>query len=155
MFGSVIFAKQSKAERCWMVGGCENGVVYVYVPKTQYDNYYKEKYGCDSKIFKQNGLPKTGSKIEFYNNDYEAYTDINHIGAIYNKYKEQKEELLKKYSEVTEKCTEISYMLRGGSYMLSGTLSGGMKIGGGMKAEIISYLKLKEGLFALVKILTS
>lgn len=134
----------SYADRCWLTGGCEGEVVYVYIPPTQYDDQSYKKHSCFTwlKVFEQPGMQNIGSIVEPHHNDIGWYSDLN---GIKRKYDEVEKLFKYEEDEKERECLRFAEILSGDS----------PSWGGDMKAEILSYDKAKKGLFAKIKILTS
>jgi len=137
-------ATNSYADRCWLTGGCENKIVYVYVPPTQYDDQNYKEYSCFTwlKVFKQKGLPEVGSIVEPHHNDIGWYYGLNDIKSKYHEV-----EKLFNYEEDRKEreCLRFAEILSSDS----------PSWGGDMKVKILSYTKSEKGFFAQIKILTS
>lgn len=152
-----LFGSKAYADACWMTGGCKDRIVYIYVPQMQYEHDVESYKKCaDWKVFDFNGLPKIGDIVEVAHkkSGIKAYENLDLIKERYEGFGEYvtsyKYKDLYKNSKELETCLEYSYMTKDSEY---GKVQG--DIGCNMELEIISYIKLKEGLFALVKVLTS
>jgi hypothetical protein len=148
-----------------MTGWCDDISVYMYVSPNYIGKKKKESDCYKYDFFKSDYvLPEVGTIITVDGDGFSSYHNIDHIKYTNSKFQKNKEIIKQKYPDRREKCLENSFMIDNGRFnYLYDSYPNGKKItdyignkpdiGGNMKIKILSYLKLKEGLFALVYVL--